>query len=305
MRAVRFDRYGDRSVLHIADVEMPIPARGQVQVEVLAAGINPGEANIRSGALADRFPASFPSGEGSDLAGVVRALGPGSSLFSEGDEVLGWTWERASHAEYVVVPETQLIAKPARLNWEAAGSLYVVGATAYAAVEAVDLSEGDVVGVSAAAGGVGSLVVQLLRLKGATVLAIASEANHGWLAAKGAIPIAYGSHLRRDLEAAAPGGIDAFIDLFGPEYVQLAIDLGVAPERINTITSFEKAGEVGARTEGSAASTSTEVLAHMADLVASGQVELPISATFPLDDVQKAFELVEQRHTHGKVVLVP
>jgi NADPH:quinone reductase len=142
-------------------------------------------------------------------------------------------------------------------------------------------------------------------LRGASVLGVASETNHAWLAAKGTIPISYGPRLRQDLEAAAPGGLDAFIDLFGPEYVQLAIDLGVTPERIDTITSFEKAGEVGAKTEGSAAGTSTQVLAHMADLVASGQVELPIAATFPLDQVQQAFELVERRHTHGKVVLVP
>jgi NADPH:quinone reductase-like Zn-dependent oxidoreductase len=269
---------------------------------VLAAGVNPGEAAIRSGALHDRFPATFPSGEGSDLAGVVSALGPGASLFNQGDEVLGWTGDRASHAEYVVVPETQLISKPARLSWEAAGSLYVVGATAYAAVEAVDPKEADIVAVSAAAGGVGSLAVQLLRLKGASVLAIASKDNHAWLAGKGVIPVAYGPELRRDLEAAAPGGVDAFIDLFGPEYVQLAIDLGVSPERIDTITM---AGDVGVKTEGSAAATSAEVLAHVADLVASGQVEFPIAATFSLDEVQKAFELVERRHTHGKIVLIP
>jgi NADPH:quinone reductase-like Zn-dependent oxidoreductase len=283
---------------------MPTPGPGQVRVEVLAAGVNPGEASIRSGALHSRFPATFPSGEGSDLAGVVSSLGPGASLFKQGDEVLGWTWDRASHAEYVVVPEMQLIPKPARLSWEAAGSLHVVGVTAYAAVEAVDPLEGDVVAVSAAAGGVGSLVVQLLGLRGASVVAIASKANHVWLKGKGTTPVAYGPDLRRDLEAAASGGIDAFIDLFGPEYVQLAIDLGVAPERIDTITSAT-AGELGVKTEGSMAGTSTEVLAHLADLIASDQVELPIAATFSLDEVQKAFELVEQRHTHGKVVLVP
>lgn len=88
------------------------PGPGQVQVEMRAADVNPGEAAIRSGALADRFPAHFPSGEGSDLAGVVSAIGLGSTRFARGDEVLGWSWDRSSHAEYVVVPETQLIAKP-------------------------------------------------------------------------------------------------------------------------------------------------------------------------------------------------
>ena len=111
-RAVRFDRYGDRDVLYIAEVEVPEPGAGEVVVNVRAAGINPGEAAIRAGALEARFPATFPSGEGSDLAGVVHAVGAGVTEFAVGDEVLGWSWRRSSHAEYVAVPVTQLIRKP-------------------------------------------------------------------------------------------------------------------------------------------------------------------------------------------------
>jgi len=178
MRAVRFDHYGDRDVLHVADVDVPVPPAGEVVVEVRAAGINPGEASIRLGLLDAMFPATFPSGEGSDLAGVVSTVGDGVTEFAVGDEVLGWSWRRSSHAEYVAVPVGQLIAKPAALSWEVAGALYVVACTAYAAVRAVDVREGDTVAVSAAAGGVGSIVVQLLRVRGATVLGIASEGNH-------------------------------------------------------------------------------------------------------------------------------
>jgi NADPH2:quinone reductase len=236
---------------------------------------------------------------------VVSAVGSGAGEVAAGDEVLGWSWDRASHAEYVLIPAEQVVPKPAELSWEAAGSLYVAGVTAFAAAKAVGPSERDVVAVSAAAGGVGSLVVQLLRLTGASVLAIASPANHAWLAGHGATPVAYGPDLRRDLAAAAPSGIDAFIDLFGPEYVDLAVELGVRPERINTIASFAKAAEIGAKTEGSMAGTSPEVLAYLASLIASGRIELPIAATFPLSEVRHAFELVEQRHTHGKVVLLP
>jgi len=305
MQAVRFDRYGGRDVLYIADVPVPAPGPRQVLVRVLAAGINPGEASIRSGAMASQFPAAFPSGQGSDFAGVVSAVGSGAGEVAAGDEVLGWSWDRASHAEYVLIPAEQVVPKPAELSWEAAGSLYVAGVTAFAAAKAVGPSERDVVAVSAAAGGVGSLVVQLLRLTGASVLAIASPANHAWLAGHGATPVAYGPDLRRDLAAAAPSGIDAFIDLFGPEYVDLAVELGVRPERINTIASFAKAAEIRAKTEGSMAGTSPEVLAYLASLIASGRIELPIAATFPLSEVRHAFELVEQRHTHGKVVLLP
>jgi NADPH:quinone reductase-like Zn-dependent oxidoreductase len=305
-RAVRFDHYGDRDVLYIADVEIPVPSAGEVVVAVRAAALNPGEAAIRAGALEERFPATFPSGEGSDLAGVVSAVGEGVSEFTVGDEVLGWSERRSSHADYVAVPVTQLIRKPPALSWEAAGSLYVVGCTAFVAVRAVDVSPGDTVAVSAAAGGVGTLVVQLLRTKGATVLGIASEPNHEWLVAHGVIPVAYGEGLADRLKAAAPNGrIDAFIDLFGPDYVQLAVDLGIAKDRIETIISFERAYELGTKAQGSADGSTTEVLSAMAELVASGDIEIPIAATYPLEKVREAYAELEKRHTRGKIVLVP
>ena len=304
-RAVQFDHYGDRDVLYIADVPIPSPAPGEVVVRVRAAGINPGEAAIRSGALDKVFPTAFPSGEGSDLAGVIHSVGEGVTAFAVGDEVLGWSWTRSSHADYAAVPAGQLIRKPAQLSWESAGSLHVVGVTAFAAVRAVNPQAGETVAVSAAAGGVGSVVVQLLRTRGAKVLGIASPDNHGWLSAHGAVPVAYGEGLAERLKTAAPDGIDAFIDLFGPEYVQLAVDLGIAPDRIETIISWEKAAEVGAKTQGSSDATSTDVLSEMAELVASGQIEIPIAASYPLQEVQQAFAQLEDRHTHGKIVLIP
>lgn len=304
-RAVRFDRYGGRDVLYVTDIDMPSPGPGEVVVEVRAAGINPGEAGIRVGAMHEMFPATFPSGEGSDLAGVVTAVGPGVTEFAVADEVLGFSLRRSSHATHSVVPVGQLVRKPAQLSWEAAGSLYVVGVTAYAAVRAIALQPGETVAVSAAAGGVGSLVVQLLTLRKARVLGIAGPGNAEWLRSQGVVPIAYGDGLPERLRAAAPNGIDAFIDLFGPDYVQLAADMGVPPERIETIISFQKAGEIGARTEGSMDASTPEVLAEIADLVATGAIDFNIAAVFPLDRVADAFALLEQRHTHGKIVLLP
>ena len=304
-RAVRFDRYGDRDVLYVADIDIPTPGQGEVVVEIRAAGINPGEAAIRWGAMHDMFPATFPSGEGSDLAGVVTAVGPGVSDFAIGDEVLGFSFQRSSHATHAAVPVNQLIRKPPQLSWEVAGSLYVVGATAYAAVRSVAPQPGETVAVSAAAGGVGSLVVQLLVLREARVLGIAGPSNADWLQAHGVIPIAYGDGLADRLRAAAPDGIDAFIDLFGPDYVQLAVDLGVAPERIDTIISFQKAAEVGAKTEGSSEASTPEVLAELAKLIVSGAIEFDVAATYPLDRVADAYAELEKRHTHGKIVLLP
>lgn len=304
-RAVRFDRYGTRDVLYVTDMPVPSPAVGEILVEVRAAGINPGEVAIRTGALHERFPATFPSGQGSDLAGVVNAIGEGVTDFRAGDEVLGYSWRRSSHATHVVVPATQLILKPDGLSWEVAGSLFVAASTAWAAVDAVDPKPGETVAVSAAAGGVGTIVVQLLAARGVRVLGIASPANAAWLTAHGATPIAYGDRLAADLAAAAPGGIDAFIDLFGPAYVQLAVELGIPRERIETIISFEKAKDLGTKSAGSADGAGREVLTEMAALVASGRIEIPIAATYPLDRVRDAFAELEQRHTRGKIALIP
>jgi NADPH2:quinone reductase len=304
-RAVRFDQYGDRDVLHVTEVPMPRPAAGEVLVEVRAAGVNPGEAAIRSGVMREMFPASFPSGQGSDLAGVVTALGEGVTDFGLGDEVLGFSWQRSSHATHVVVPVTQLIPKPDALSWEVAGALYVVGCTAWAAVDAVAPKPGETVAVSAAAGGVGTVTVQLLAVRGAHVLGIASPANADWLTAHGARPVPYGDGLAEALTAAAPDGIDAFIDLFGPQYVQLAVDLGIPRDRIETIISFQKAQELGTRSAGSEGASTREVLTEMADHVAAGRIEIPVAATYPLDRVRDAYAELEQRHTRGKIVLIP
>ncbi|MBS1675960.1 MAG: NADP-dependent oxidoreductase [Actinobacteria bacterium] len=287
------------------EVELRELGKEDVLVEVRAAGINPGEASIRKGLLAEKWPATFPSGQGSDLAGVVKEVGIDVEGFAPGDEVLGWSWERSSQATEVVVPAEQLLRKPADLGWPEAGALYVVGVTAFAAVRAVDIGEGDTVVVSAAAGGVGTIAVQLLRLKGANVVGLASEDHHDWLREKGVTPVTYGEGVLQRILAATPDGIDAFIDLFGPEYIDLALELDVPPEKIETIISWPRAEEIGAKTEGSSDASSPEILGEMAELVAAGKIELPIAATYPLDEVREAFEQLEDRHTLGKIVLVP
>jgi len=135
-RAVRFDSYGGPEVLYVAEVEVPTPAAGQVRVEVRAAGINPGEAAIRVGALDEQWPATFPSGQGSDLAGVIESVFDEDAGWAAGDEVIGWTDRRASQAELAIVDADKLARKPAGVSWEAAGALFVVGTTAFAAVGA-------------------------------------------------------------------------------------------------------------------------------------------------------------------------
>jgi NADPH:quinone reductase-like Zn-dependent oxidoreductase len=304
-QAVRFDEYGGVDVLHLAPVERPVLGPGQVLVRVKAASINPGEAKIRSGALDKLFPATFPSGEGSDLAGVVEEVGEGVTGFAVGDEVFGFTDNRASHAELVLTEAADLVPKPAGVSWEVAGSLYVVGATAYAMVRAVDLSPGDTVVVSAAAGGVGSIAVQLARNAGATVIGLASEANHEWLTSKGVIPVTYGDGVADRIRAASGGRVDAFLDTHGGGYVELALELGVQPQRIDTIADFGAVAKYGVKADGNAAAGNAATLAELARLVDQGRLEVPIANVYPLDQVQDAYRELAQGHLRGKIVLRP
>src|SRR5262249_61966807 len=163
MKAVRFDRYGGINVLQVVDVPVPEPAQGEVLVKVKAASINPGEAKIREGMFHNVWPASFPSGEGSELAGIVTRVGIGVEGLATGDEVIGFTHRRASHAEYVLVDAQNLTRKPANVAWEVAGSLAIAGSTAYASVRAVSLRRGGRGVGSGTAGGGGSISVQLGR----------------------------------------------------------------------------------------------------------------------------------------------
>ncbi len=304
-KAVRFNQYGDIDVLQVVDVERPVPGSGQVLVNVKAASINPGEASIRKGVFAKQWPATFPSGEGSDLAGIVVAVGEGVQGFAVGDEVIGFTNNRASHAEFVVVESSNLIHRPHNVSWEAAGSLFIVGATAYAAVRAVSLKQGDTLVVSGAAGGVGSLVVQLAVRDGAKVIGLASESHHQWLRDHHVIPVTYGEGIEERIRAAANSSIDAFIDTFGADYVELALKLGVKPERIDTIINFAAAQKYGVKAEGSGEAANAEVLSYLAGLIDKGELEIPIARVYPLAQVQEAYRELEQRHTNGKIVLVP
>jgi len=305
MKAVKFDKYGGVDVLNIVDIQQPVANSGQVLVRVKAAGINPGEASIREGKMAQLFPTTFPSGEGSDFAGVIEVIGEGVTTFAKCDEVIGFSNDRASHAEFVVVPAEQLIPKPKKVSWEEGGSLFIAGTTAYAAVQAVNLQPGDTVVISGAAGGVGSIAVQLAKIKGGKVIGLASTANHQWLIDHGAIPVNYGSNMEEDIKKAANGKVDAFIDLYGQGYVDLAIKLGIAPERINTIIDFEAAKKYHVKTDGSSKAANIQVLEELAELMEKGTLKIPIAKTYPLSKVREAYKEIEQRHTHGKIVLIP
>jgi NADPH:quinone reductase len=305
-KAVQFDDYGGVEVLEVRDVPRPEPGPGQVLVAVRAAGINPSEGKMRQGLVREIFPSTFPSGQGSDLAGVVVEIGAGVEDVAEGDEVIGFTDNRASHAEYVLVEAANLTAKPPEVPWEVAGALFVAGATGVATVRAVAPAEGEAVVIAGAGGGVGVFGVQLAVRTGARVIALAAERHHAWLRERGAVPVAYGDGVRERIAAAAgETPVAAFIDLVGGGYVELALALGIARDRIDTIVDFPAIERFGVKGEGGAAAASAATLAELAEAVAAGELVVPIQRTYPLDEVRAAFTELEAGHVAGKIVLIP
>jgi NADPH:quinone reductase-like Zn-dependent oxidoreductase len=154
-------------------------------------------------------------------------------------------------------------------------------------------------------GGVGSIAVQLARDAGAKVIGLSSDANHKWLADHGVIPVAYGDGVEDRIRAASGGKVDAFVDTYGGGYVELALKLGIAPNRIDTIIDFAAAAKFGVKTDGSFEAATAGVLAELVGLVAAGRLEIPIAKVYPLAEVRAAYQDLEQRHTRGKIVLEP
>jgi NADPH:quinone reductase-like Zn-dependent oxidoreductase len=305
-RAVQIDRYGGVEVLELREVALPAPGPGQVIVRVRAAGINISEAKMRAGLVRAIFPLTFPSGQGSDLAGVVEELGAGVSNVTVGDEVIGYTDNRASHAEYVLVEASNLTPKPPQVPWEVAGALFVAGATGFATVRAVAPTAGEIVVIAGAGGGVGVFAVQLAVRTGARVVALASERHHAWLRERGGVPIAYGVGLSDRIATAAEGApVTAFIDLVGDGYIELALELGIPTDRIDTIVDFPAIQQHGVKGEGGASAASAATLAELAALIAAGTLIIPIQRAYPLEQVREAFTELEAGHMAGKIVLIP
>ena len=299
-RIVQYNRYGGPEVLDIVEVDVPHAGPGEVRVAVRAAGINNFDSKVRQ-SPAIMPNRALPSDQGSEFAGVIDEVGEGSTTAAVGDEVLGWS-NSGAQADFVVVPADQIAPKPSTLGWAAAGGLGLVGNTAERSTRAVTPQPGETVLVSAAAGGVGLFAAQFALAAGAIVIGTASEENHDYLRGLGVIPIAYGPGLIDRLRAVAPHGIDAVIDNAGQETIEVAIELGVNPKRINTIVYFEGAAKYGISTVGGGGKKS-EDLARLARRVADGTIVLPIAATYPLAEVRTAYEQLDTRHLRGKIVL--
>jgi NADPH:quinone reductase-like Zn-dependent oxidoreductase len=305
-RAVIYEKFGGPEVLDVQDVPEPHAGPGEVRVRVAAVGLNPMDPAIAaSPELAARFNITVPSGFAYDFAGVVDEVGDGASGFAIGERVYGGVMERAA-ADFIVVKTPfgaweALFHTPEGLSDEVASTMAIAGGTASAALAAIELRPEDTVLIGGSAGGVGVFAVQLAKLAGATVIGTASQGTFPFLRKLGAEPVTYGAGLADRVRALAPGGITAAIDLFGTETVETALALGVAPERIATIAAGPTPpGGARAAWGGDA---EPDALPRIANVIAAGQITIPIAARFPIEQIQEAAALQADRHVHGKIVV--
>jgi len=298
-RRVEYTQLGGPEVLTIVEVEPPHPGPGEVRVHVRAAGLNPLDAKLFSGRpTSSGKPTQLPSGNGHDFAGVVDELGEGVTEVALGAEVFAQIGSRAQ-ADFVIAKASTLTVKPAAMPFDVAGALTVSVRTASASVDSLQLTAADTVFVSAAAGGVGVLAVQLAKRTGATVVGSASADNHEFLESLGVIPVEYGPGLA---DALRKHHITAALDNHGRDSVDAALAAGAPASRVNSIADYAAAADYGTTAVGSAGYNQARVV-EVAELIASGELQFPIDSIYPLERVVDAYRRLLGGHLRGKIVL--
>ncbi|MFH9671115.1 NADP-dependent oxidoreductase [Streptomyces sp. NPDC017405] len=305
MKGISYRCYGGPEVLEYGELRDPKVGPDQVLVKVRATAVNPVDWKCREGYLDPVLDAVFPVVPGWDVSGVVVRPGAAVTEFSAGDEVIGYVREdflsRGTCAEYVAAPVRTLARKPRNLSFEEAAGLPLAGLTAYQVlVKALEVQRGETVLVHAAAGGVGSLAVQLAAHLGARVIGTAGESHHDYIRALGGEPVAYGDGLTERVRGLAPEGVDAVFDTVGGDTLKVSAGLLAPRGRLASIADPEVL-EHGGRY--AFVRPDAEDLAHLADLAERGVVSVHVQRTFPLERTADAHRLNQEGHTRGKIVI--
>ncbi|MBL1086281.1 NADP-dependent oxidoreductase [Streptomyces actinomycinicus] len=305
MKGISYSRYGGPEVLEYGEVRDPKVGPDQVLVKVRAAAVNPVDWKCREGHLDAVLDPVFPVIPGWDVSGVVVQPGVAVTEFTVGDEVIGYVREdflsRGTFAEYVAAPVRTLARKPRNLSFEEAAGLPLAGLTAYQVlVKALDVKQDETVLVHAAAGGVGSLAVQIATHLGARVIGTAGEANHDHVRALGGEPVTYGEGLAERVRALVPTGVDAVFDTVGGDALKVSANL-LAPEgRLVSVADPEVLGYGG---RYAFVRPDAEDLRKLAELAEQGVVSVHVQETFPLERTADAQRLNQEGHTRGKIVV--
>jgi NADPH:quinone reductase-like Zn-dependent oxidoreductase len=296
MRAITISKYGEPEVLRLDEVPLPEPGPGQVRIAVEAAGVNPLDWKIRSGAMAEIRPLEFPHILGLEVAGVVDAVGEGAE-FAVGDEVFGWS-DTGAYAEYALA--TVVTRKPAGLSWAEAAALPVAGETALRVLGDLGVKSGETVLIHGASGQVGRFATQAAVARGAAVIGTAGSRSLDEVKALGAIPVEYGEGWLERVREAAPGPIDAVFDAAGFGVLSGSVTLLGSPDRLITIAD-PAAFELGLKFSASGSQT-VEVLNG---LVSRDGPKIKLGSSYALADAAEAHRESATGHAGGKLTLTP
>ncbi|WP_367948621.1 zinc-binding alcohol dehydrogenase family protein [Rathayibacter sp. VKM Ac-2857] len=310
--AMQADDFGGPEALRAVTVEPGDPAAGRVRIRVRAAGVNPADAKFLRGLFGR---GRTPVRPGSEVAGVVTAVGdavtgPVSDV-RVGDEVVVFRVS-GGYSEELVVPAASVLPKPPGLAWEQAAGLLLAGTTAVHLLEATHVSAGDTVLVHGASGGVGSLLVQLARERGARVLGTSSERGAAVVERFGGESVRYGAGLVERVRALAPDGVDVALDTAGTdEALDASVALVADRSRIATVAGFEHGAALGVLLLGGGAGADPGTAlrdaarAPLLERAGRGALEVVLGPSFPLASAAEALALVESGRAGGKVVLLP
>lgn len=303
MRAITYDQYGDPDNLTLSDVPDPKVGPAEVLIRVRSASVNPVDWKVAAGGLDPLMNITFPAIPGWDVAGVVERVGLDTPEFQPGDEVIAYARKDWVHggtfAELVTVPVRAVARKPKALDWNQAAGLPLAGLSAYQLLSRLGVAKGETVLVHAAAGGVGSLAVQIAKATGARVIGTASEPNHDALRELGAEPVAYGEGLPERVRELAPDGVDVVVDFVG----------GVLDD---TLAVLKEGGRHGSIVEGEVAEKgglyawvrpNAADLQALADLADQGLLTVPVTEVFPLEKTAEAFRVSQGGHVRGKIAI--
>lgn len=306
MKAVRIHAYGGREVLVFEDAPRPTPGAGELLIRVAATSVNPFDCAVRAGYMAAFLKSTFPLILGTDISGIVEAVGPDVTAFKRGDDVYarGGVGRDGAYAEYVALPAADVARKPQTLDHVHAAALPHVTLTAWQALfELAQLQPGQTVLVHGAAGGVGHVAVQLAKIRGARVIGTASR-NQDLLRQIGVDQCI--DYQTTPFENVVHG-VDVVLDTVGGDTQARSwgvLKPGGILVSVIQAPSAETAAAHGVRQAMVySAPPIGKVLTEVAALVDAGQIKPHVSAVLPLREIQKAHELVEGRHTAGKVVL--
>lgn len=316
MRAVQFDRYGASDVLDVRTIPVPTPRHDQVLVRVHASGVNPKDPLVRSGEFRLFTGRNFPRGTGDDFAGEVVALGARVSDLAVGDRVWGFLdgFRGGAAAEYVAARRKWVARMPKGLGWVEAAAIPLVATTALQGLRDVArLKSGERLLIKGASGGVGSAAIQIGKVLGAYVTAIASGDGIDHCQRLGADTVV--DYTRTDPTTLGER-FDVFFDCIGRSpyraYRRLLrrggrwVSTMPPPWVYPTAPISRVAGPLlGQPILGFVAVRPKRAdLEEIARLVERGQLRMPVMATYPIDRIRAAHDDVAMKHGRGKRVLV-